>query len=116
MDFDRATFSVRIVTADYSLESPLRSVDPVYSESRNASVKRVPVVRVFGTTPAGQKACVHIHGLFPYLYAACDEVTEPTEGYLEQLASSIDQALQVSLGQGARLQQHVFKITPVSGM
>lgn len=47
-------FSVRIVTADYYMGSPLPGLDPCQSRFREAPAKRVPVVRVFGATPAGK--------------------------------------------------------------
>ena len=28
----------------------------------------MPIIRVWGRTPSGQRACVHVHGVFPYLY------------------------------------------------
>jgi DNA polymerase elongation subunit (family B) len=34
---------------------------------------QVPIVRVFGETPGGQKACLHIHDVFPYLYVPYDD-------------------------------------------
>ena len=68
---DEAFISVRIVTMDYYMATPSTDVnnhfDPVYSMFRSAPIKKVPILRVFGTTPAGQKACLHIHGIFPYL-------------------------------------------------
>lgn len=48
-------FSVRIVTADYYLASPVKDLDVCYSEFRENDVKKVPVVRIFGATPAGKK-------------------------------------------------------------
>lgn len=49
-------FSVRIVTADYYMASPLRGLDVCQSPLTQAPVKKVPVVRVFGATPAGKRA------------------------------------------------------------
>ncbi|MEQ2166573.1 DNA polymerase zeta catalytic subunit [Goodea atripinnis] len=45
-------FAVRIVTADYYLASPIKGLDVCYSEFRESEVKKVPVVRIFGATPA----------------------------------------------------------------
>lgn len=47
-------FSVRVVTADYYMSSPLSGLDPCQSSFREAPVKKVPVVRVFGATPSGK--------------------------------------------------------------
>lgn len=47
-------FAVRIVTADYYLANPIKNLDVCYSEFRESNVKKVPVVRIFGATPAGQ--------------------------------------------------------------
>lgn len=49
-------FSVRIVTADYYMASPLQGLDICQSPLTQAPVKKVPVVRVFGATPAGKRA------------------------------------------------------------
>ena len=46
---------VRIVCIDYYLAPPLAQVDVCYSSFGGTAIDRVPVVRVFGSTPAGQK-------------------------------------------------------------
>lgn len=48
-------FSVRIVTADYYMASPLPGLDICQSPLTQLPVKKVPVVRVFGATPAGKR-------------------------------------------------------------
>ena len=45
-----------------------------------ASRPRLPVIRVFGATESGQKACAHIHGAFPYLYVPYDGSRKREEG------------------------------------
>ncbi|XP_069830948.1 DNA polymerase zeta catalytic subunit isoform X2 [Dendropsophus ebraccatus] len=110
-------FSVRLVTADYYLAAPVPGLDVTRSHFRDCPVRRVPVVRVFGATPAGQKTCLHLHGVFPYLYVPYDGYGQKDpDRYLRQVAFSIDRALNVALGNPAANTQHVFKITLVSGV
>lgn len=53
-------FSLRIVTADYYTSSPIRELDACYSEFRESDVKKVPVVRIFGATPAGMHVYIFV--------------------------------------------------------
>ncbi|KAM4041549.1 DNA polymerase zeta catalytic subunit [Anomaloglossus baeobatrachus] len=110
-------FSLRLVTADYYLAAPVPGLDVTKSHFRDCPVRRVPVVRVFGATPAGQKTCLHLHGIFPYLYVPYDGFGQKDpDRYLRQVAFSIDRALNVALGNPSANTQHVFKITLVSGV
>ena len=63
----------------------------------------------------GQKTCMHVHGVFPYLYVPYDG-TAPLDRYLRQFASSLDKAINVAQGHGQSTIQHVYKIVLVSGM
>ncbi|KAM8831537.1 DNA polymerase zeta catalytic subunit isoform 2-T2 [Spinachia spinachia] len=109
-------FAVRIVTADYYLASPIKDLDVYYSGFRESSVKKVPVARIFGATPAGQKTCLHLHGVFPYIYVPYDGHGQQPERYLRQVAFSIDRALNAAMGNPTSSTQHVFKVVLVSGM
>lgn len=46
-------FSVRIVSTDHYMSAPIPGLDVQYAEQRGSEVKKVPVVRIFGATPAG---------------------------------------------------------------
>ena len=63
----------------------------------------------------GQKTCMHVHGVFPYLYVPYDG-TQPWDRYLRLFANSLDKALNVSLNHANSKSQHVYKINLVSGM
>ncbi|NWH77848.1 REV3L polymerase, partial [Piaya cayana] len=63
----------------------------------------------------GQKTCLHLHGIFPYLYVPYDGFGQHPEYYLRQVAFSIDRALNVALGNPSSTVQHVFKVSLVSG-
>ncbi|XP_065837762.1 DNA polymerase zeta catalytic subunit-like isoform X2 [Oscarella lobularis] len=111
-------FRVRIVTADFYMAQPVAGLDVGYSDFRCSLTKQIPVIRVYGSTPGGQKACVHVHGLFPYIYVPCNGGAWQTDvAYMRQIAASIDVALHVALGRGDRVQQQaVYKIVPVRGL
>ncbi|KAJ1555441.1 DNA polymerase zeta catalytic subunit [Cladochytrium tenue] len=117
-------FSVRVVSVDYAMTRPVPGVDP-YSTPFVAPtappLRRVPILRVFGATPAGQKACVHVHQVFPYFYVPYDGPNEPEQlqAYINRLGTSINQATAYSLGcrtEDVTFQHHVAAIVPVKGI
>lgn len=110
----QSLFSCRIVDITSYLATPVKELDVCYSVFRSNAVAKVPVVLIFGSTPTGQKTCLHVHGVFPYIFVPC-HVTDPSMSYLQLLACSIDQALNVSMGSAKSYQHHVFKITVVKG-
>lgn len=64
----------------------------------------------------GQKTCLHLHGVFPYIYVPYDGHSQQPERYLRQVAFSIDRALNAAMGNPSSSAQHVFKVVLVSGM
>lgn len=54
-------FVVRIVSIDYYMAAPLPGVDVNFNSVEGTRIEQVPVIRIFGSTPAGQKACLHVH-------------------------------------------------------
>ncbi|XP_052087606.1 uncharacterized protein LOC127724637 isoform X3 [Mytilus californianus] len=108
-------FSLRIVATDHYLCPPIPELDVQYSDLTQSEIWRVPVIRVYGSTPSGQKTCMHVHGVFPYLYVPYDG-TQPWDRYLKLFAKSLDKALNVSLNKVNSNTQHVYKINLVSGI
>lgn len=61
-------FSVRIVSLDYYHAPPVPGLDVTFSSLEGTVVDTVPVVRVFGSTPAGQRVCLHLHQVHQIMY------------------------------------------------
>jgi DNA polymerase zeta len=58
---DNNVFSMRIVALDHYLAPPVPSLDVTFSSLEGTSVSLVPIVRIFGATPSGQRVCLHLH-------------------------------------------------------
>ena len=69
--------------------------------------------RVFGCTAAGQKSCLHIHGIFPYIYVPFP--SGENDGFVYRLAASLDKAINISLQQVRSGVQLVYKAVKVTG-
>ncbi|CAF1143805.1 unnamed protein product [Adineta ricciae] len=98
--------SARIVLTDTYITTVNSQFDPVYSKLRHP-IKQVPIIRIFGPNLEGKKVCLHLHGVFPYLL-----VKSPTDElrYGEQLAQSLDMAINLSLEKGDTESKHVYDI------
>eukprot|EP00727_Mastigamoeba_balamuthi_P004330 m51a1_g13896 dna polymerase zeta catalytic subunit, putative (2076) ;mRNA; f:718412-728650 len=89
----RAAFAVRI------------EFDVAFSAFQGEPVPFVPVTHIFGATPAGQKACLHLHKALPYFFLPCPEDLplewERVDEYTKQLAAAMELAVARSRSAGA---------------
>ena len=106
---------MRIVNSDFYVAAPIPDLDVCNSTFRETAISKVPIIRIYGATPSGQKTCLHVHGVFPYIYVPYDG-TQPSDKYMKQLAVSVDFAVRVSLGKASSTRQHVYEISLVKGM
>ncbi|KAH8553586.1 DNA polymerase zeta catalytic subunit [Umbelopsis sp. PMI_123] len=118
-----AFLKVRIVNIDHYLAEPGsmdHTVSPFSLEPQ--PLLKVPIVRVFGSTPAGQKVCLHIHQAFPYFYVPYpgqDMSLEALQAYSYQLGQTINKAMTLSMRKDPNSSQHnqyVVAIVPVKGV
>ncbi|TDH68756.1 hypothetical protein CCR75_000141 [Bremia lactucae] len=99
LSMDAEELRVEAVVVDYYMRSPLPtgSIEYLPDSPCYQHAHEVPIVRVFGATPAGQKALVHVHGIFPYFYFNAEndpdfEDPERLRKLLPQLAKDIETA------------------------
>lgn len=55
--------ALRIVDIQHAQAKPLPGLDPCFSPLTGEALEQIPVIRIYGATPAGQKACLHLHGV-----------------------------------------------------
>uniref|UniRef100_A0A6N2LZS6 Uncharacterized protein n=1 Tax=Salix viminalis TaxID=40686 RepID=A0A6N2LZS6_SALVM len=103
-------FSLRIVSIDHYMSPPIPGVDVCYSSFQGGRVNEVPVIRVYGSTPAGQKTCLHVHRAFPYLYVPCSDIpingNPEGDAYTHAISLALEKALKLKGNAGSK-RQHV---------
>ncbi|KAH6762547.1 recovery protein 3 [Perilla frutescens var. hirtella] len=103
-------FSVRIVSIDYHMAPPIPGFDISYSSFHGGKVNEVPVIRIYGSTPAGQKTCLHVHQVLPYLYVPISDLGCMTNDEVDSRMHSVSLALEKALklkGNAGSKRQHV---------
>ncbi|ORY95936.1 hypothetical protein BCR43DRAFT_316967 [Syncephalastrum racemosum] len=117
---DRSSYiSVRVTNIDHYLTDPGpldRSNCPFSTEP----LTKVPVIRIFGSTPAGQKACLHIHQAYPYFYVPytlpCpDADSETIQRTIYQFGVSLNHAMRLTPHSDTR-KQYLAAIVLVKGV
>ncbi|KAJ4719461.1 DNA polymerase [Melia azedarach] len=107
---DSNVFSVRIVSIDHYMSPPIPGYDICYSSFQGGKVNEVPVIRVYGSTPSGQKTCLHIHQALPYLYVPCADIPiqppQEGDGYTHAISMALEKALKLKGSAGSK-RQHV---------
>ena len=60
ISFMSESLAIQITQIDYTLVAP--------GPLDNATLPLVPVLRIFGPSSTGDKACLHVHQVYPYFY------------------------------------------------
>ena len=88
---------IRLIELDSYTAPPVPSLDPTHSLFSCSPLTHVPIMRVWGSTPAGQHVCLHVHRYFPYFYVEMPHSVAETEReekeYMRRLGLSIEKAL-----------------------
>lgn len=92
---------VQAVAFDYYMTKPTHAT-PQYQKWKDLQEEVVfPVIRVFGPTPGKQKACVHVHGVLPYMYVQYQkdwpQLPSAARNQLKQFALALDTAMSLAV-------------------
>lgn len=111
-------FALRLVQLDVVLEKPQAGLDHTHSNITGQPLGRVPVIRVFGSTPRGQTTCLHVHGVYRYFLVPFDGEPASDPRALRVQLEALTKELNDALSSGPAVLGHhhrerVFDMTVV---
>ncbi|EKM61040.1 uncharacterized protein PHACADRAFT_204189 [Phanerochaete carnosa HHB-10118-sp] len=91
MDDQEPNLRIRVNQIDYIVE-PAGPLD-------NGALPRVPIIRIYGESSVGKKACLHVHQVYPYFFVEYDGQVKPgnVNNYIAKLSHSLNHAISLSL-------------------
>ncbi|KDQ63750.1 hypothetical protein JAAARDRAFT_53942 [Jaapia argillacea MUCL 33604] len=65
----------------------------------NSSLPRVPVIRIYGASSVGQKTCLNVHQVYPYVFVEYNGKINPesVNRYIAKLSHSLNHAIAISM-------------------
>lgn len=107
-----ATLRVLINHIDYTVAPP-GALD-------NSFLPQVPVIRIYGASSTGTKACVHVHQVYPYFFVEYGGKLNPenVNQYITKLSRSLNHAIAISMKRNphSRKSQFVRGVLLVKGV
>ncbi|KAJ1311572.1 hypothetical protein OPQ81_010055 [Rhizoctonia solani] len=84
----------------------------------NTRFSRCPVIRIFGISSTGEKACVHVHQVYPYFYISYNGSMAPEEvgRYIRSLTQALNRAIAISLKRNPLEARYVRAVILVKGV
>ncbi|KAH9835559.1 uncharacterized protein C8Q71DRAFT_709525 [Rhodofomes roseus] len=86
-----STLRVRVNQIDHILAAP--------GPLDNSTLPRVPIIRIYGESSTGKKACVHVHQAYPYFFVEYPGKMNPdgVNHYIARLTHSLNHAIAISM-------------------
>lgn len=97
---DLPLISLRILYIDFYQTFPLQIHAQSTPFTTHQSLFKVPVIRIFGSTPQGHSCCLHVHQIYPYFYIpyhGSPHDFNTLQNDIYQLGRSINRALAMVL-------------------
>ena len=102
--------SFDIKAIDYYITIPNKEHDICYSSLTGTAINQVPILRIWGSTPNGEKVCCHLHKIFPYFYLEyLASKDENITSFSMKLITSIEKAMEISFPK-SKIKQYIFHI------
>ncbi|EFO86914.1 hypothetical protein CRE_04525 [Caenorhabditis remanei] len=105
-------FCIRNFVCEHSQEVP-GPMDNIFSFKKN----KIPVFHIYGVTDSGQKACLHVHGVLPYLVLRVGGKLTPTvvAAMKAKINKGIEKEIETSTGNTKKYNaDYVYKMETFS--